>query len=916
MKTKYSILALATLLLGALGACTDDDLDGTGSGGNKTPNVESGKVAFGFALKDFAKGSVPLSRADGDKLPASVAESSIDSLSIYVFNQSDTEPYDSTKTLFTEEFKIKGDELATVGTAKTATIQLSGLGKKKIYFVANGLGHRSLDQMKLNETTEAQFLLLKTNALQQTEQIYCPLVMTAVDSIEVLEKGAAITTAGYQTNIETAITGRTIEMKRILARFDIENNAETSDLVIESIALNNVHPSAYISKNLNFRATKHSEYTYTDDAALPEMDKFDFTRYPNANAGRAQSVFYVYPDLNSGAGAVSDDGEVADRFYLTLYGKTKKTGASVVYNIYMYKDNADQTQNPIIVKPNNQYLIKINDLDPTKLKATITVQDWLIGDTISYEMSLGTVALSCVEFPLTEVETGGSGQMLTIPATRGGAAATPVNVKVEAISEWELVKGYNAAWIDTTTNIDPAALPVGTQATVLPQTANPYAKERRGTLVFRNVQRPSIMQTLVVTQKAPATAPAVPVAIGKLSAADGAYIVVNRPTDGTTDEVGITEKADTLMLATPALLANTAYTGIKINVDSCGNTAESIQQEWAIRVDAIDSTWIHIKEQPGLNQHGKHFTFDLLANDTTLSRTGTIRLYDRQDATIYRDLVIVQSGKASEATIEAAETGRLDFTFTDLTKGDGTADGIDYNYTLGFPKEKTTAAPYRIKLTTNAAWSIADVGNTPYYNWLKAYALDGTNKRVMSGVGNAMIEIGTTLNDSANVRTGFVTLNIAGLDTVIRITQAASDPSIVIDDRHIIGNHIDFPSAAPGNGVATIFEDLQFITNDEWTITAVKNGTGGTPTADPADWLTFQDSKDATVPPADITSGSGSMVLRITAAEQAETTGGAGADARSATVTIECKNTPVGGGDKPKIVLTIYQAGIEATPVP
>ena len=87
-----------------------------------------------------------------------------------------------------------------------------------------------------------------------------------------------------------------------------------------------------------------------------------------------------------------------------------------------------------------------------------------------------------------------------------------MNVKVEAISEWELLKGYNAEWIDTTTNIT-ADLPVGTLATVKPQEKNPYDKERRGTLVFRNVQRPSIMQTLIVTQKAGA---ATTVNIGKL----------------------------------------------------------------------------------------------------------------------------------------------------------------------------------------------------------------------------------------------------------------------------------------------------------------------------------------------------------------------------------------------------------------
>ena len=431
MRTKYLMYALAALLLAG---CSDDEIDSGGAGGLKP---ESCKTAFGFSLKDFARGSVPLSKADPnplDKLPASVAESTLDSLSVYVFDQHADTPYDSTKTVFAEEFKVGGGDLAVDATDKIAQIQLSGLGKKKIYFVANAIGQHDLDKLKLGESTEAQFLEMKTNLLTTASQLACPLIMTAVDSIEITDAAASTPTdgGGYTLGIGRTVTGRAVNLKRIVARFDIENYAETSDLVIESIELNNVHPSALVNKATNFKAMKNSEYVYTTpaDALIPSMNKFDFTRYPNANNGRAASVFYLYPDLNNGGGA-DGEGAEADRFYLTLYGKTKKTGAGVVYNVYLYKNNADRTKDAVIVKPNNQYLIKINDLDPTTLKATITVQDWLIGDTVDYEMSEGTIKLSCVEFPLVDV-TPGPGQQLNIPAARGGDASVPVNVKVEA----------------------------------------------------------------------------------------------------------------------------------------------------------------------------------------------------------------------------------------------------------------------------------------------------------------------------------------------------------------------------------------------------------------------------------------------------------------------------------------------------
>lgn len=901
MRTKYLMYALAALLFAG---CSDDEIDSGGTGGLKP---ESGKTAFGFSLKDFARGSVPLSKADPnplDKLPASVAESTLDSLSVYVFDQHADTPYDSTKTVFAEEFKVGGGDLAVDATDKIAQIQLSGLGKKKIYFVANAIGQHDLDKLKLGESTEAQFLEMKTNLLTTASQLACPLIMTAVDSIEIKEGDAETITAGhaYEVNIGSTVTNRAVNLKRIVARFDIENYAETSDLVIESIELNNVHPSALVNKVQNFGSTKNSEYAYTTDPLTETMNKFDFTRYPNANNGRAASVFYLYPDLNKGGGA-DGEGAEADRFYLTFYGKTKKTGAGVVYNVYLYKNNADRTKDAVIVKPNNQYLIKINDLDPTTLKATITVQDWLIGDTVDYEMSEGTIKLSCVEFPLVDV-TPGPGQQLNIPAARGGDASVPVNVKVEAISEWQLLKGYNAEWIDTTTNIT-ADLPVGTLTTVKPQEANPYNKERRGTLVFRNVQRPSIMQTLIVTQKAGA---ATNVNIGKLSAKDAAtYQIVNRPTDGTTNNVGTTEKADTLMLPgvdAPAFLTNAKYDNIEIEVDSTATT-----QEWSLSVDRIDSTWISITDGPVLNKQCKAFKVSLTKNDS-IRRTGTIRLYDRQDETIYRDLVVVQEGAAVTATLETDPGYTVDTGagFIELAKA-----GDDQHYTVTFPKENYTKEPYRIKLTTNGTWRIHDVADTEYRNWLDAYSLNKLDRRVMSGTGDAIIEIGTTANDSASVRTGNVILTVGNTEYTIAVTKLSTTPVITLDDSHVTGNHIDFASAAAAQGV-------RFITNDNWKVTAV-DGVGAGVTADAADWLSFSNASDVT--DAAITAGSGSMVLKISAAAQTETGGvvGAGAPARSATVTIKCNHKADGtddptGADNPTIVLTIYQAGIEATPVP
>ena len=206
-----------------------------------------------------------------------------------------------------------------------------------------------------------------------------------------------------------------------------------------------------------------------------------------------------------------------------------------------------------------------------------------------------------------------------------------------------------------------------------------------------------------------------------------------------------------------------------------------------------------------------------------------------------------------------------------------------------------------------------DVADTEHRNWLDAYSLNKLDQRVMSGTGDAIIEIGTTANDSASVRTGNVVLTIGDKDYTIAVTKLATTPVITLDDTHVIGTHIDFSAAESSQGV-------RFITNDNWKVTAV-NGVGAGVTTDPATWLSFSNASDVTG--TAITGGSGSMILKIAAEAQTETGGvvGAGADPRSATVTIKCDHQLDGtddptGTDNPTIVLTIYQAGIEATPAP
>ena len=270
-----------------------------------------------------------------------------------------------------------------------------------------------------------------------------------------------------------------------------------------------------------------------------------------------------------------------------------------------------------------------------------------------------------------------------------------------------------------------------------------------------------------------------------------------------------------------------------------------------------------------------------LTKNDSIRRTGTIRLYDRQDETIYRDLVVVQEGAAVTATLVTDPGYTVDTAagFIELAKA-----GDDQHYTVTFPKENYTKEPYRIKLTTNGDWRIHDVADTEYRNWLDAYSLNKLDRRVMSGTGDAIIEIGTTANDSASVRTGNVILTVGDTEYTIAVTKLSTTPVITLDDSHVTGNHIDFASAASAQGV-------RFITNDNWKVTAV-NGVGAGVTADATDWLSFSNASDATDAPA-----------------------------RSATVTIKCNYKADGtddptGADNPTIVLTIYQAGIEATPVP
>lgn len=450
MKQKYCLLVLAGMLMAS---CSNDD-------DSFVPEIKPASGQLTFTFPGTAKGVVPYANVE-----ATANENELETLDIYVFGE-DTLSTATPKPMLLEEiFRSgigasadqgeKGFTLNTTGDSKTATISVGSGLKKSFYFVANGRGHSSLNDVQLHVTDTAVFKKKMSNQL--TKGIACPLLMSAVSNIN---------------DVSQAGTSVAVELVRRMARFDIKNNSQNTNFTILKVALENIPADVAFFDTTTYVATNR----------LALVPVIDFPSIPNSNTENvANSVFYMYPA----------DSSYIDNIHIKLSGVVASGSAQVLSVPLKNYQTPDKRMN---IAPNNRYLISVVETGNGDITANLTVTEWLTGDTINSNTGYGTIAIS-------SEANGFSVNTLSVEANAMADAAT---IQVAAETDWQPVVDPSCAnWI--TVEQAPVVAPDTKSRTFTVKTTmdNPSSTStREGVVMVQSVAHPSLRQPLVVKQAA------------------------------------------------------------------------------------------------------------------------------------------------------------------------------------------------------------------------------------------------------------------------------------------------------------------------------------------------------------------------------------------------------------------------------
>ena len=371
------------MAIAALGAGCSEDLEEktqTGSRNNEIQLVFSG--------------------ADGEnqeytKSIASESENEIGDLKVYLFASDATDgTYYYLETWTEGTAYDKGNPTATnfqkkaSGTSWVSSIypnELKGLPYIKLMCVANNAG--GVTDGKFYDASNGEILTPLTavtvdangtveNAAAATTEAafkaaFTKYMQNTPGGTEDIIRTPLLMTGSGQVKISGSVSKVTIDMKRIVARFDIDNTSTKSQLTIETITLANAR------KNGSLWGTTLTGWTSDDERTANLMTYADitYTDFVGANQGMVESAIYTYPGLTT------------DESYLIIKGKYKSPipGAGnlidVTYNVPIQKTEGEVTT-PIAIQANNRYKLRITDVTQSNIYASFEVVDWISGGGI------------------------------------------------------------------------------------------------------------------------------------------------------------------------------------------------------------------------------------------------------------------------------------------------------------------------------------------------------------------------------------------------------------------------------------------------------------------------------------------------------------------------------------------------------
>ena len=302
---------------------------------------------------------------------ATAEENAIENLTVYVFSSStengtyyllDTWTSAETQTNTSQQFKLQpsgGNYKASIYPRKVKNakyLKLYCVANSKIYSNATGT---EATPKKCNEsgfdqgspTPMTTFDSYYTNHVtNQGDPLKTPLTMTGIMNEPLHVTG----------NYGTA----SVELKRRVARFDIDNNAARTKLTIKSISIEQAQDASYLfsTKNGSFAGSKIN---------YPEID---YTKLENANLGVTTSAMYVHPTAGNNNLMLVIKGLYA--------GKNE-----VTYRLRVARTNATNSQENITIEPNHRYSLRIAEVTTSEIVGYFEVEDWIDGGSVDVKPS-------------------------------------------------------------------------------------------------------------------------------------------------------------------------------------------------------------------------------------------------------------------------------------------------------------------------------------------------------------------------------------------------------------------------------------------------------------------------------------------------------------------------------------------------
>lgn len=308
------------------------------------------------------------SSTDGEVYPttkaiATAEENAIDNLTIYVFaSNQENGTYYLLDTWKSDEAQDNGQQkfkLQPSGANYKASIyprEIKDAKYLKLYCVANSdiysdkngsvASPQQCSEAGFNQGSPTAMTIFDTYFTQKVETagepLKTPLVMTGImsDPLHV--------TGNYGTV--------SVELKRRVARFDIDNNAARTKLTIKSIGIEQAQSVSYLF-NTKDGSDAGSPITY------PEVN---YTELDNANLGVTTSAMYVYP--------------TAGDKNLMLVIKGLYAGKNeVTYRLRVARTDDEGTLQDITIEPNHRYSLRISEVTTSEIVGYFEVEDWVDG---------------------------------------------------------------------------------------------------------------------------------------------------------------------------------------------------------------------------------------------------------------------------------------------------------------------------------------------------------------------------------------------------------------------------------------------------------------------------------------------------------------------------------------------------------